>query len=75
MISLEVPIISIVIGKGWSIGLSVSDKIWMLKCRILNISGFASILWKDAAKAEAANIVITSEDLKISLIDKNIMNL
>ncbi|MBU5270240.1 acetyl-CoA carboxylase carboxyltransferase subunit alpha [Clostridium cochlearium] len=79
MISLEVPIISIVIGEGGSGGalaLSVSDKIWMLENAVYSLlspEGFASILWKDAAKAEeAANIMkITSEDLKnYSLIDK-----
>lgn len=79
MISIKVPIISIVIGEGGSGGalaLSVSDKIWMLDNAIYSLlspEGFASILWKDATKAkEAANIMkITSEDLKdYSIIDK-----
>ncbi|BDR65641.1 acetyl-CoA carboxylase carboxyltransferase subunit alpha [Clostridium tetani] len=79
MISLEVPIISIVIGEGGSGGalaLSVSDKIWMLENAVYSLlspEGFASILWRDSTKAkEAANIMkITSEDLKsYSLIDK-----
>lgn len=79
MISIKVPIISIVIGEGGSGGalaLSVSDKIWMLENAVYSLlspEGFASILWKDTTKAkEAANIMkITSEDLKnYSIIDK-----
>lgn len=79
MISLEVPIISIVIGEGGSGGalaLSISDKIWMLENSIYSLlspEGFASILWRDSTKAkEAANVMkITSKDLKeYGLIDK-----
>ncbi|SHI66216.1 acetyl-CoA carboxylase carboxyltransferase subunit alpha [Clostridium amylolyticum] len=78
MISLKVPIISIVIGEGGSGGalaLSISDKFAMLKNSIYSIlspEGFASILWKDASRAkEAAEIMkLTAFDLqKYHIID------
>ncbi|MCL1935303.1 MAG: acetyl-CoA carboxylase carboxyltransferase subunit alpha [Defluviitaleaceae bacterium] len=68
---LEVPIIAIVIGEGGSGGalaLTVSDHIIMLENSIYSIlspEGFASILWKDAAKASeaAALMKLTAQDL------------
>ena len=69
--SLQVPIISIVIGEGGSGGalaMSVADRIWMLENAVYSIlspEGFASILWKDASRArEAAELMkLTSFDL------------
>lgn len=71
MVSLKVPIISIVIGEGGSGGalaLSIGDRFAMLKNSIYSIlspEGFASILWKDVSRAkEAAEIMkLTAEDL------------
>ncbi len=79
MSSLKVPIVSIVIGEGGSggaLGLGVSNKIAMLEHAIYSVispEGLASILWKDASKAnEAANIMkLTSKDLyELKIIDK-----
>lgn len=79
MIGLKVPIISIVIGEGGSGGalaLAVADKVYMLEHSVYSVlspEGFASILWKDASKAEeAANVMkITAQDLKgFDIIDK-----
>ena len=72
MSALKVPIITIFIGEGGSGGalaIAVSDKIYMLENSIYSIlspEGFASILWKDSARAEeAAGVMkITAEDLK-----------
>lgn len=71
MSRLKVPVISGIIGEGGSGGalaLGVSDKIFMqvnTTYSILSPEGFASILWKDSAKAkEAATIMkITAKDL------------
>mgnify|MGYP001251407686 CR=1 FL=1 len=79
MINLRVPVISIVIGEGGSGGalaLSVADEIWMLEhsvYAILSPEGFASILWKDARRAQEAalKMKITAQDLlAMGLIDK-----
>ena len=79
MINLRVPVISIVIGEGGSGGalaLSVADEIWMLEhsvYAILSPEGFASILWKDAKRAQEAaqKMKITAQDLlALGLIDK-----
>ena len=72
MMGLETPIITIVIGEGGSGGalaLAVADKVWMLQNAVYSVispEGCASILWKDAAKAEtaAANLRLTAEDAK-----------
>lgn len=69
--TLEVPIISIVIGEGGSGGalaLSVADRLAMLENAVYSIlspEGFASILWKDAslAKEAAKQMKLTSYDL------------
>ncbi|WP_423364329.1 acetyl-CoA carboxylase carboxyltransferase subunit alpha [Mycoplasma sp. P36-A1] len=71
MIDLEVPVIAILIGEGGSGGalaLAVANEVWVMENSIYSIlspEGFASILYKDASKAEeAAQIMkITSEDL------------
>ncbi len=72
MSTLCVPIISIVIGEGGSGGalaLAVADRVWMLQNAVYSVispEGCASILWKDAAKAEtaAASLKLTAEDAK-----------
>ena len=78
MMRLRTPIISIVIsegGSGGALALGVGDKIFMLEHAIYSIlspEGFASILYKDASKAEqAANeMKLTAQDLyKYQIID------
>ena len=72
MIGLKTPVISILVGEGGSGGalaLAVADKVWMLQNAVYSVispEGCASILWKDAAKAEtaAANLRLTAEDAK-----------
>lgn len=72
MSTLCVPIISILIGEGGSGGalaLAVADRVWMLQNAVYSVispEGCASILWKDAAKAEtaAASLKLTAEDAK-----------
>lgn len=72
MSSLDVPVISFIIGEGGSGGalaLSVANRLYMLENAVFSIlspEGFASILWKDAARAsEAAELMkLTAFDLK-----------
>lgn len=60
MMTLQTPVISIVIGEGGSGGalaLAVADAVWMLEnayYSVVSPEGCASILWKDAAKADQA---------------------
>ncbi len=69
--TLKTPIVSVVLGEGGSGGalaLGVCDELAMLENAIYSVispRGFASILWKDAAREEeASNIMkITAEDL------------
>lgn len=79
MADLEVPIICTVIGEGGSGGalaIAVGDQINMLEYSVYSVispEGCASILWKDATKAnQAAEILgITSNRLKtMNLIDE-----
>lgn len=79
MSRLKTPIISIIIGEGGSGGalaLAVADDVCMLENSIYSVlspEGFASILWRDAKKAEeAADVMkITSQDLlDYGIIDK-----
>ena len=71
MSKIKCPIISVVIGEGGSGGalaIGVSDKLAMLQYSIYSVispEGCASILWKDAAKANIAAeaLSITSEKL------------
>ncbi len=79
MSTLGVPVLSIVTGQGGSGGalaLAVANEVWMLEnatYSILSPEGFASILWKDAKRAdEAAKVMkMTSEDLyKLGVIDR-----
>lgn len=72
MSTLCVPIISILIGEGGSGGalaLAVADRVWMLQNAVYSVispEGCASILWKDASKAENAAecLKLTAEDAK-----------
>lgn len=72
MTTLCVPVISVLIGEGGSGGalaLGVADRVWMLKNAVYSVispEGCASILWKDATKAEtaAASLKLTAEDAK-----------
>lgn len=79
MSNLKTPIISIVIGEGGSGGalaLAVADEICMLEHSIYSIlspEGFASILFKDAKRAQEAadTMKITAQDLfKFRVIDR-----
>ena len=79
MAGLEVPVITLVIGEGGSGGalaMSVSDEVWMMENSIYSIlspEGFASILWKDASKAQEASEVmkITAQDLEsFGMVDR-----
>ena len=60
MISLKVPMVSVVLGEGGSggaLGMGVSDEVWMFENAIYSIlspEGFASILYKDASLAKEA---------------------
>ena len=71
MASLEVPIISVVIGEGGSGGalaLGVADRILMLEYSIYSVispEGCASILWRDPAKVPeaATQLKLTATDL------------
>ena len=60
MMALNTPVLSIVIGEGGSGGalaLSVADEVWMLENAIYSVispEGCASILWKDAGRADEA---------------------
>ena len=70
MMTLDTPVISILIGEGGSGGalaLSVADRVWMLENSVYSVispEGCASILWKDAKRAdEAAELLkLTAQD-------------
>lgn len=72
MMSLKTPVISILIGEGGSGGalaLAVADQVWMLENAIYSVispEGCASILWKDAKRAEEAaqHLRLTAQDMK-----------
>ena len=79
MASLEVPIITVVIGEGGSggaLGIAVANKVLMLQYSIYSVispEGCASILWKDASKAEetARALKFTGPSLKeFGIIDE-----
>lgn len=71
MMTLKVPIISVLIGEGGSGGalaLAVADEVWMLENSVYSVispEGCASILWKDPSRSkEAAECLkITAPDL------------
>ncbi len=79
MAELKVPIITFVIGEGSSGGalaIGLGNKIFMLENAIYSIlspEGYASILWKDASKANEAaeKMKITAKDLyDFKIVDK-----
>lgn len=79
MMTLKVPVISVVIGEGGSGGalaLGVCDTLVMLENAVYSVispEGCASILWKDAAKAAdaAKALKLTSYDLlKYGVVEK-----
>ena len=79
MMTLKTPIISLVIGEGGSGGalaLAVANKVWMMENAIYSVispEGCASILWKDAKRAEEAADVLklTAQDsLENDIIDE-----
>jgi len=79
MMSLNTPIISVIIGEGGSGGalaLAVADEVWMLENSIYSVispEGCASILWKDNNKAKEAseNLRLTADDLlELGIIEK-----
>lgn len=79
MMTLKVPILSILIGEGGSGGalaLAVADEVWMLENAVYSVispEGCASILWKDSSKIkEAAECLkLTAEDLySLGVIEK-----
>lgn len=71
MSALKVPVICMMTGEGGSGGalaLAVGNQVWMMEhatYSVLSPEGFASILWKDASRAEeAAGVMkITAQDL------------
>ena len=81
MSSFKVPILTVVTGEGGSGGalaMAVSDEVWMLEnatYSILSPEGFASILWKDAKRADEAAAVmkLTAEDVKKSGIIERVI--
>ncbi|MCQ2497590.1 MAG: acetyl-CoA carboxylase carboxyl transferase subunit alpha [Lachnospiraceae bacterium] len=79
MSKLTVPILAIIVGEagsGGALALAVANEVWMLEnatYSILSPEGYASIVWKDASRAEEAaeKMNITAESLKKNeVIDK-----
>ena len=79
MSKLKVPIISIILGEagsGGALALALANQVWMMENAIYSVlspEGFASILYKDAAKAKdiVDEMKITSNHLlKLGIIDR-----
>lgn len=79
MTELTVPIVTVVIGEGGSggaLGIAVGDRVVILEHSVYSVispEGCATILWRDAAKAEqaAACLGLTSETLeRLALVDE-----
>ena len=79
LMTADTPIISILIGEGGSGGalaLAVADRVWMLENAVYSVispEGCASILWKDAGKADLAaeNLKLTARDaLTLGIIER-----
>ena len=79
MSNLKVPVVSVIIGEGGSGGalaIGISDKLGMLENSIYSVispEGCASILWKDAKKAEQAADALCITAAK--LVDFNLVDL
>jgi len=78
MSALRVPIVAVITGEGGSggaLGIGVADKIFMLSNAVYSVispEGCASILWKDASKADVAAeaLKLTANDLlRLRVID------
>ncbi len=71
MMTLRVPVISLLIGEsgsGGALALAVADQVWMMEnafYSVISPEGCASILWKDATKAREASecLKLTAQDL------------
>jgi len=79
MMTLKVPIISVIIGEGGSGGalaLAVADQVWMLENSVYSVispEGCATILWKDAKRSAEASqcLKLTADDLlKMGIIER-----
>jgi len=79
MMTLRVPVVSVLIGEGGSGGalaLAVADEVWMLENAVYSVispEGCASILWKDASKVKEASecLKLTAQDLlEMKVIEK-----
>lgn len=77
--SISVPIITVILGEGGSggaLGMAVADYIYILEYAVYSVlspEGFASILWKDASKAQLASekMKLTSADLmELGIVDE-----
>lgn len=78
LMTLNTPVITVLIGEGGSGGalaLSVADRVWMLENAVYSVispEGCASILWKDAGKADEAaqRLKLTARDaLRLGIIE------
>ena len=79
MSAIRVPILSIIIGEGGSGGalaLGGGNEVWILENAVYSVltpEGYASILWKDNARAEeaAGRMKLTAEDLyELGVVEK-----
>lgn len=79
MSGIEVPILSVIIsegGSGGALALGVGNEVWMLENAVYSVltpEGYASILWKDNARAEeAAELMkLTAADLhELGIVEK-----
>ena len=78
MMTLNTPVITVLIGEGGSGGalaLAVADQVWILENAVYSVispEGCASILWKDASKADEAaqRLKLTARDaLRLGIIE------
>ena len=81
MMTLETPILSILVGEGGSGGalaLAVADEVWILENAVYSVispEGCANILWRDPDRAEEAAdyLKLTAEDVaSLGVVDKMI---
>ena len=79
MSGLRVPILAIITGEagsGGALATAVANQVWMLEnatYSVISPGGYASIVWKDASRAEEAaqDMHITAEELKkLGVIEK-----